>query len=111
MTNKRVLSALAIGAVALVVAACGGSGDSTTSGAGSTPATGASSTPATSTGAAGGGDFLDGGFPAKETPVKGGRLTIAYDSNIDCWNGLSYYGISYAVFCLKTNTLTSHSTR
>ena len=35
MTNKRVLSALAIGAVALVVAACGGSGDdSTTSGAG-----------------------------------------------------------------------------
>lgn len=100
MTNKRVLSALAIGAVALVVAACGGSGDdSTTSGAGSTPAdTGATSTPATSTGAAGGGDFLDGGFPAKETPVKGGRLSIAYDSNIDCWNGLSYYGISWSYF-------------
>ena len=56
------------------------------------------STPATSTGAAGGGDFLDGGFPAKETPVKGGRLTIAYDSNIDCWNGLSYYGISWSYF-------------
>ena len=100
MTNKRVLSALAIGAVALVVAACGGSGDdSSTSGAASTPGdTGASSTPATSTGAAGGGDFLDGGFPAKETPVKGGRLTIAYDSNIDCWNGLSYYGISWSYF-------------
>ena len=65
----------------------------------STPGdTGASSTPATSTGAAGGGDFLDGGFPAKETPVKGGRLTIAYDSNIDCWNGLSYYGISWSYF-------------
>src|SRR4051794_22570092 len=99
MTNKRVLSALAIGAVALVVAACGGAGDSTTSSAGSTPGdTGASSTPATSTGAAGGGDFLDGGVPAKETPVKGGRLTIAYDSNIDCWNGLSYYGISWSYF-------------
>jgi peptide/nickel transport system substrate-binding protein len=100
MTNKRVLSALAIGAVALVVAACGGSGDdSTTSGAASTPAdTGASSTPATSTEAAGGGDFLKGGFPAKETPVKGGRISIAYDSNIDCWNGLSYYGISWSYF-------------
>ncbi len=99
MTNKRVFSALAVGAVALVVAACGGSGDSTTSSAGSTPAdTGAASTPATSTGAAGGGDFLDGGFAAKETPVKGGRLTIAYDSNIDCWNGLSYYGISWSYF-------------
>ncbi len=99
MTNKRVLSALAIGAVALVVAACGGSGDdSTTSGAASTPAdTGATSTPAT-TEAAGGGDFLKGGFPAKETPVKGGRLSIAYDSNIDCWNGLSYYGISWSYF-------------
>ena len=98
MTNKRVVSALAIGAVALVVAACGGSGDSTTSGAGSTPADTSGSTPATSTAAAGGGDFLDGGFPAKETPVKGGRLTIAYDSNIDCWNGLSYYGISWSYF-------------
>src|SRR3954453_14507253 len=98
MTNKRVLSALAIGAVALVVAACGGSGDSTTSSAGSTPPdTGASSTPATSTGAAGGGDFLDGGFPAKETPVKGGRLTIAYDSNIDCWNGRAYYRMPSAL--------------
>jgi ABC-type transport system substrate-binding protein len=98
MTNKRVLSALAVGAVALVVAACGGSGNGSTSS--STPAdTGAGgTTPATSTGAAGGGDFMDGGFPAKETPVKGGRLTIAYDSNIDCWNGLSYYGISWSYF-------------
>ena len=96
MTNKRVLSALAIGAVALVVAACGGSGESTTSSASSTPA-GTATAPAT-TDAAGGGNFLDGGFAAKETPVKGGRLTIAYDSNIDCWNGLSYYGISWSYF-------------
>ena len=96
MTNKRVLSALAIGAVALVVAACGGSGESTTSSASSTPA-GTATTP-TATDAAGGGNFLDGGFAAKETPVKGGRLTIAYDSNIDCWNGLSYYGISWSYF-------------
>jgi ABC-type transport system substrate-binding protein len=96
MTNKRVLSALAIGAVALVVAACGGSGDSTTSGASTPGDTGATS--GTSTDAAGGGDFMDGGFAAKETPVKGGRLTIAYDSNIDCWNGLSYYGISWSYF-------------
>ena len=76
MTNKRVLSALAIGAVALVVAACGGSGESTTSSASSTPT---GTTPGATTVAPGGGDFLDGGFAAKETPVKGGRLTIAYD--------------------------------
>src|SRR6267143_1947196 len=97
MTNKRVLPALAIGAVALVVAACGGSSSSSSSSAADTGG-GAASTPATSTGAAGGGDFMDGGFPATETPVKGGRLKIAYDSNIDCWNGLSYYGISWQYF-------------
>jgi len=98
MTNKRVLSALTVGAVALVVAACGGSGDSTTSSASSTPGdTGAATTPAT-TDAAGGGNFLEGGFPAKETPVKGGRIASAWDSNIDCWNGLSYYGRSWSFY-------------
>jgi ABC-type transport system substrate-binding protein len=97
MTNKRVVSALAVGAVALVVAACGGSSKSTTSTAGSTPGDTGGATP-TSTDAAGGGDFLKDGFPPKETPVKGGRLKVAYDSNIDCWNGLSYYGISWQYY-------------
>jgi peptide/nickel transport system substrate-binding protein len=90
MTRKRLIPALLVTAVAVLAAACGGSGSSrsTSSGTGSAP---------TST-AAPSADFLKGGFPAKETPVKGGRLSIAYDSNIDCWNGLSYYGISWSYY-------------
>jgi oligopeptide transport system substrate-binding protein len=39
-------------------------------------------------------------FPEKEEPTKGGVLTMAIsaDSNIDCYNGLSYYGISWSLF-------------
>src|SRR6476646_6650113 len=96
MTNKRVVPALMIAAVAVVVAACGGGGSSSSSSS-STPAATAGGA---STAAAAGSDadFLKGGFPAPTTPTKGGRLTIAYDSNIDCWNGLSYYGISWSYF-------------
>jgi peptide/nickel transport system substrate-binding protein len=95
MTKKRVTPALMIVAVAALVAACGGGGSSSDSG--STPAAtagGADSTAATGSST----DFLKGGFPPKETPTKGGRLSISYDSNIDCWNGLSYYGISWSYF-------------
>src|SRR4051812_41972004 len=99
MTNKRkrAVPALMIAAIAVVVAACGGGGSSSSTSGGSTPAATAGGA---STAAAGSdsGDFLKGGFPAPTTPTKGGRLTIAYDSNIDCWNGLSYYGISWSYF-------------
>ena len=76
--------------VAALVAACGssGSGDATTTGA----ATGGGTT------AAAGGNYLDGGFAAHQEPVKGGTLQMAMNDNIDCWNGLSYYGISWSVF-------------
>jgi peptide/nickel transport system substrate-binding protein len=99
MTKKRVTPALMIVAVAALVAACGGGGSSSDSGSGSTPAaTAGGAGSSTAAAGQGSGDFLDGGFPAAETPTKGGRLSIAYDSNIDCWNGLSYYGISWSYF-------------
>src|SRR5690348_8534941 len=99
MTKKRVTPALMIVAVAALVAACGGGGGSSNSGSGSTPAATAGGAGSTAASAGqGSGDFLDGRFPAATTPTKGGRLSIAYDSNIDCWNGLSYYGISWSYF-------------
>ena len=48
--------------------------------------------------AAADGDFLDGGFPATVEPTKGGVLKMAMSENIDCWNGLSYYGVSWSVY-------------
>ncbi len=89
MTNKRVVPALMVAAVAAVVAACGGGGSSSSSSSSTPAATAGRGEYGSGRGSAGSGDFLNGGFPATETPVKGGRLTIAYDSNIDCWNGLS----------------------
>jgi ABC-type transport system substrate-binding protein len=77
--------------LAAVVAACGSSSTSSTTS--STP-----SSDTTSTSAPAGADFLDGGFPAPVAPTKGGRLHVAFESNIDCWNGLSYYGVSWAFF-------------
>ena len=88
MKNLRyLLMAAALVAIAIVAAACGSSSSSssTSSGGGGTAA-GAS------------GDYLNGGFPAAVTPVKGGTLKMAMNDNIDCWNGLSYYGISWSVF-------------
>jgi ABC-type transport system substrate-binding protein len=96
MTNKRVVPALMVAAIAAVVAACGGGGSSSST-SGSTPAATAGGASSAADGADSG-DFLKGAFPAPQTPVKGGRLTVAYDSNIDCWNGLSYYGISWSYY-------------
>ncbi len=88
MRLRYLLMAAALMAVAVVAAACGSSGSSssTASGGGS------------DTAAAAGGDYLNGGFAAAVTPTKGGTLKMAMNSNIDCWNGLSYYGISWSVF-------------
>jgi ABC-type transport system substrate-binding protein len=57
------------------------------------------------------GDSADGGtgeeqddsglpdtFPDLVEPTKGGRLVMAMNDNIDCYSGLSYYGISWALF-------------
>ena len=88
MKNLRyLLMAAALVAIAIVAAACGSSSSSS-----STSSGGGSDT------AAAGGDYLNGGFSAAVTPVKGGTLKMAMNSNIDCWNGLSYYGISWSVF-------------
>jgi len=84
---RFLLMAIALMAVAVIAAACGSSSSSTST---------ASSEVATT--AAASGDYLKGGFAATETPVKGGTLKMAMNSNIDCWNGLSYYGISWSVF-------------
>lgn len=90
MRAKALVLAALLMLVAALGAACGGSdGDS---GATSGSETGAV------TDSAGGGDYLNGGFPAMETPVKGGTLRMTMSDNIDCWNGLSYYGISWSVF-------------
>jgi len=84
---RYLLMAAALVAIAIVAAACGSSSSSSsTSSGGGGAAAGAS------------GDYLNGGFPAAVTPVKGGTLKMAMNDNIDCWNGLSYYGISWSVF-------------
>jgi peptide/nickel transport system substrate-binding protein len=85
---RYLLMAAALVAIAVVAAACGSSGSSSSTSSGG----GGGDT------AAAGGDYLNGGFPAAETPVKGGTLKMAMNDNIDCWNGLSYYGISWSVF-------------
>ncbi len=88
MKLRYLVMTIALVAVAAVVAACGSS-------------TSSSSTADTSGGAttaAVGGDYLNGGFSAAVTPTKGGTLKMAMNDNIDCWNGLSYYGISWSVF-------------
>ena len=88
MKLRYLMMAIALVAVAAVAAACGSSSSSS-----STAASGGGDTAA-----AAGGDFLKGGFSAAVTPKKGGTLTMAMKDNIDCWNGLSYYGISWSVF-------------
>ncbi len=88
MKLRQLMMTIALVAVAAVVAACGSS--SSTS---STAASGGGDTTAAASG-----DFLKGGFAAAVTPTKGGTLKMAMNDNIDCWNGLSYYGISWSVF-------------
>ncbi len=88
MKFRHLMMTIALVAVAAVVAACGSSSSSS-----STADTGGGATTA-----AAGGDYLNGGFSAAVTPTKGGTLKMAMNDNIDCWNGLSYYGISWSVF-------------
>ena len=88
MRIRYLLMAVALVAIAAVAAACGSSSSSSSSAAGD----------GASTAAAAGGDFLNGGFSATAEPVKGGTLKMTMNDNIDCWNGLSYYGISWSVF-------------
>ena len=88
MKFRFLMMAIALVAVAAIAAACGSSSSSSSSADGGGGATTA----------AAGGDYLKGGFSAAVTPKKGGTLTMAMNDNIDCWNGLSYYGISWSVF-------------
>lgn len=88
MKLRHLMMTIALVAVAAVVAACGSSSSSS-----STADSGGGATTA-----AAGGDYLNGGFSAAMTPTKGGTLKMAMNDNIDCWNGLSYYGISWSVF-------------
>ena len=88
MKLRHLMMTIALVVVAAVVAACGSSSSSS-----STADTGGGATTA-----AAGGDYLNGGFSAAVTPTKGGTLKMAMNDNIDCWNGLSYYGISWSVF-------------
>lgn len=37
-------------------------------------------------------------FPDLVEPTKGGVLKMAMNDNIDCYNGLSYYGVSWSLF-------------
>ena len=76
MKNLRyLLMAAALVAIAIVAAACGSSGSSSSTSSGG----GGGDT------AAAGGDYLNGGFPATETPTKGGTLKMAMNSK--CWRG------------------------
>jgi len=87
MKFRYLMMAIALVAVAAVAAACGSSSSSSSTASGGGATTAAAS-----------GDFLKGGFAAAVTPKKGGTLKMAMNDNIDCWNGLSYYGISWSVF-------------
>ncbi len=52
------------------------------------------------------GDGLAGGFPPlREDPPRGGVLHAALADDIDCWNGLSWYGASWSVFGLMARGL------
>ena len=92
--RKNWYPAILVVGVAALVAACGGSSSSSSTSTGG----GGATAPAGSTAAASSTDFLNGGFPAPVTPTKGGRLKAAFESNIDCWNGISYYGVSWSFF-------------
>jgi ABC-type transport system substrate-binding protein len=78
--RRRTLALLPVVAVAVAAAACGGG------------------SPARTTASTRRSPFLSGGFPAPVTPTKGGTLKAVMDKNIDCWNGLSYYGLSWSVY-------------
>lgn len=75
--SARLLAAAVV--VALVAAACGGGDDNDNSGSSTTQGSTQTTTPTSEI-------------------VKGGRLKMAMNDNIDCYNGLSYYGISWSLF-------------
>lgn len=77
MRFRKAIAATSMLALAVGVAGCG---SSSSSGGGSAD-----------------GDFLQGGFPAAQTPAKGGTLRLVMNDNIDCWNGLSYYGNAMSI--------------
>jgi ABC-type transport system substrate-binding protein len=89
MRRRRAIPALLVASVAVIAAACGSSSSSSSTSSGAAP-------PATSGGSTS--DYLNGGFPATTTPTKGGVLKVAANQNIDCWNGLSYYGVSWSFY-------------
>ena len=99
MRHRRVVMAAALTTLALVVAACGSREESGSNATFTATAVTGIATPTV------GGDPLDGGFPAKETPTKGGMLTMAMDEDIDCWSGLSYYGTAWSVFAFMARGL------
>jgi ABC-type transport system substrate-binding protein len=107
---RRLLRLAGLGTIAVALAACGSSEPSS-----STSSAAAGGGAAVTIDA--GGDNLDGGFPPTETPVKGGVLKAAMVEDIDCWSGLSYYGLSWSVFSFMArglygypNTVTSPAT-
>ena len=109
--RRSVLKLMAILlALTLLATACGDDGDSTTSDdTGDSADSGDSGDSADSADSGDSGDSADSGdsgdsgaipdqFPAAVDPAKGGRLVMAMNDNIDCYNGLSYYGISWSLF-------------
>jgi ABC-type transport system substrate-binding protein len=98
MRKRSVLPALLVAAVAVTAAACGSSSSSSSSGA--TSGGGGATSAAGNTA-----DFQNGGFPTPVTPQKGGILKAVVDKNIDCWNGLSYYGLSWSVYYFMARSL------
>ncbi|MFM9124787.1 MAG: ABC transporter substrate-binding protein, partial [Actinomycetota bacterium] len=96
MTMRRALLVALVLALTALGAACGGgsSGGGGDDGGGGGSGGGATEAVEPDSGAS----YLEGGFPAPETPVKGGVMTMAMAENIDCWSGLSYYGVSWSVF-------------
>ncbi|MEZ5243702.1 MAG: ABC transporter substrate-binding protein [Acidimicrobiales bacterium] len=105
--RKSVLRLMAILlAFTLLATACGDDGDSTTGDTGDSGDSADSGDTGDSGDSADSGDSGDSGdatgipdqFPAPVDPVKGGRLQMAMNDNIDCYSGLSYYGISWSLF-------------
>ena len=83
--RKSLLRGLAVLlALSFVAAACGSDKPNDTSGGTTTTDAQASGLPDT--------------YPDFTTPTKGGVLQMAMNDNIDCYSGLSYYGVSWSLF-------------
>jgi len=95
---QHLLLVAGLGAIVVVASACGSSAPSSSTSSTSSGGSGAVT-------AAAGGDFVNGGFPPAETPIKGGMLKAAMNEDIDCWSGLSYYGLSWSIFSFMARGL------